>query len=176
MKLAGEHESVHEHEHDDEPVKELRLDHLVDLPPGHVILVLEPLVELSARLAPHLLLGVLALAVRVVALLAVVALGELVLTAVLFVVFGRVYLGLSNPQDVVLVGVLDLTLLLELLQVASLFSFLSLLGELSAQYTEYEIHDEERADNDQRYEVDVWPRAAFSVVNLFEKKKSILRF
>lgn len=75
----------------------------------------------------------------------------------LVLVLGRVYLGLADPQDVVLVGLLDLPLLFELLQVAAFLGLLSLLGELAAQHTQYEVHDEERADYNERDEVEVRP-------------------
>lgn len=178
--FAGEHERVEKDEHDDEPVEELRLDGGVNATPKQMILVLNPthdLIEalahasLAARVA-FALTATLAVAASTtlarasLAALAAASIQLLLTPAFVLLVLARVYLGLPNPQYVVLVGLFDLTLLFELLQVASLFRLLSLLRELAAQHTEYEVHDEERADYDQRDEVEVRPRAAFRVVNL----------
>ena len=182
MVFAGEYERVEEDEHDDEPVEELRLDHGVYAPAQQVVLVLNDapdVHEALAQLTSTELGAIAALVGRLaVGAHAAILLVELVVGATLLVIaVVRIDLRLTNPQHVVLVGLFDLTLLLELLQVAALLGLVALFGELTAQHTQHEVHHEVRADDDQADEKEVRSDTAFCIQYLhFQCTSFILAF
>lgn len=138
MVLTGQDKCINKHEYNDKPVKKLRLHNLVDLLAEHQILMQDPgidAMQTAEHSSLHLDLALTLLFAHVIIHLLVLQIQVFLITLINF--------GLADPGDVVLIGVVDQSLLFQLLQVTTFLGLLSLLGELTRQHTQNEIHDEE---------------------------------